>query len=75
MKEKYVLLNEEEIMLIMSEISELEHDLNEIMNKKKWVLGNKKDCSIRFDSSFLSSATDATIKECFNLSDIKTFQN
>jgi hypothetical protein len=54
-KEIFFLISEGEIDLILSEVSEVLEDLQEILNKKKLTLSGKEWGSIRFDSDFLST--------------------
>lgn len=69
MKEEYVLFNRSEIELILSERSELQQDLNEMLNQKRWVISDTKDCKIRLDFNFLGSASNPY--ELFNICDLK----
>ncbi len=68
MKEEYVLFNRSEIELILAEIHELEHDLSEILKKKRWVISETESCKIRLDFDFLRHSSNPS--ELFKISDL-----
>jgi len=54
MKDRYYLLSESEISLIVLEMREVLEDLENIIKNKKLKLNDSKNCSINFDSEFLN---------------------
>ena len=53
--ERYYLLNEGELLMIISEVREVLDDLENLLANKKWILKDLKNRSINIDSDILMS--------------------